>query len=141
MNHWSEGVLALVVVALLGWVFGLYGVTGDTDTTTTTTTTPIDTEAAARGALVADAQGCLLCHSADGTASSAPTFRGLAGSNRPLTTGAFVRADDTYLRSSIIDPSAQVVQGYEPIMPTTFAETLTEQQITDLIAYIRSLGA
>ncbi len=141
MKHWAEGLLALIIVGLLGWTFGLYAEGSEETGTTTSTTLQADPEAAARGGLVADAQGCLLCHSADGSASSAPTFKGLAGSNRPLTTGDFVRADDDYLRTSIIDPHAQLVQGYEPLMPTTFAATLTDQQIDDLIAYIRSLGA
>lgn len=144
MRHWAEGVVALILVALLGWSFGLYaGDSGSSGgTTTTTTTLATDPEAAARGALVADAQGCLLCHSTDGTDASAPTFKSLAGAERPLTTGEFVTADDAYLRRSIVDPAAQIVAGYELVaMPTNFEELLTDQQIDDLIEYIKSLGA
>lgn len=141
MRHWAEGVLALALIAMLGWVFGMYGDEPGSGATTTTTTIAIDPEAATRGALVADAQGCLLCHSSDGSASSAPTFKGLAGSERPLTTGEFVTADQAYLRRSIVDPAAQVVAGYEPVMPANFGDILTNDQIDDLIAYIRSLGA
>ena len=46
--------------------------------------------------------------------------------------------DDAYIRESIITPTAKVVEGYRPIMPT-FRGQLTEEQIIDLIAYIKTL--
>lgn len=47
-------------------------------------------------------------------------------------------ADDQYIRNSILNPSAQVVEGYQPIMPT-FKGQVTEEQLTSLVAYIKSL--
>jgi cytochrome c oxidase subunit 2 len=49
-------------------------------------------------------------------------------------------ADDDYLRESIIEPSAKVVAGFPPIMPS-YRGQLTEEQIMDLIAFIQSQGA
>ena len=93
-----------------------------------------------QGVAVMDSAGCLLCHTVDGVPGSAPTFKGLAGSQRPLESGEFVTADDAYLLNSILDPSSQIVQGYSNLMPETFGDTLTEDQINDVIAYIKSLS-
>ncbi len=141
MRQWAEGILAIVVVALIGWLLGLYAGDGETSTTTTLPPVDFDPDAAGRGAVIADAQGCLLCHSTDGSLGSGPTFKGLAGSNRPLTTGEFVRADDDYLRRSIVDPSAEVVANFEDLMPSDFDDRLTEDEIHDLVAFIKSLGS
>ena len=57
-----------------------------------------------------------------------------------LDNGSIVIADDDYLRESIIEPSAKIVAGYPPIMPT-YRGQLSEEQILQLVAYIKSLGA
>ena len=49
-------------------------------------------------------------------------------------------ADDNYVRESILNPTAKVVAGFDPVMPT-FQGQVTEEQLTQLIAYVRSLGA
>jgi hypothetical protein len=56
-----------------------------------------------------------------------------------LDDGREVIADDQYLHESIVEPAAKLVAGYGPIMPT-FRGQLTEEQIFDLIEYIKSLG-
>jgi mono/diheme cytochrome c family protein len=143
MNSWTEGALAVIVMVVLG--VGLFLFTGESigDDGGPGTTQPVtvDSEAAARGATLADNQGCTQCHTVDGTTASAPTWKGLAGSTRPLTNGDEVVADDSYLFNSIVDPHSQVVEGYEAIMPTVYADQLDEQQITDLVEFIKSLAA
>ncbi len=143
MSSWSEGALALIVVLGLG--IGLFLFTGQelgdgaggSDTTQPIT---IDPEAASRGEVLAEGQGCLQCHTTDGTSASGPTWKGLAGSTRPLESGEEVVADEAYLFNSIVDPNSQVVEGYEPIMPTFYPDQLDEQQINDLVEYMKSLG-
>jgi cytochrome c oxidase subunit 2 len=84
--------------------------------------------------------GCTACHSVDGTKVVGPTWKGLYGSQAPLADGTTAAADDAYLRESIVDANAKIVQGFSPgIMPQTFGATLTEQQISDLIEYIKTL--
>ena len=78
--------------------------------------------------------GCITCH---GTGKG-PPFINLYGSKVTLSTGETVTADDAYLRESILFPTEQIVAGYKPIMPT-FKGQLTEDQVLDLIAYIKSL--
>ncbi|HET8739904.1 MAG TPA: cytochrome c [Acidimicrobiia bacterium] len=143
MNSWTEGALALVIVFALG--VGLFLFTGQSlgDGGTGGTTPPItvDPVAAERGQALAEANGCLQCHTTDGRPGSGPTWKGLAGSARPLASGEEVVADDAYLFNSIIDPPSQVVDGFEPIMPEFYADQLDEQQINDLVEYIKSLAA
>ncbi len=91
------------------------------------------------GESTAQAAGCLACHSVDGSKSVGPTWKGLFGSERTLSDGTKVTADEAYLKESILEPKAKVVEGYPGIMPTNFGETLSELDIQALIAYIRSL--
>lgn len=141
MSSWAEGVLALIV--LLGFGLALVLFSGESigdGATASTQPVAIDPEAAARGEALSESTGCLQCHTVDGTPGSGPTFRGLAGSSRPLASGETVIADDVYLFNSIVDPSAQIVAGFEAIMPPDYGDTLTEAEVEDLVEYIESLG-
>ena len=46
---------------------------------------------------------------------------------------------EAYIRQSIIDPTAYVVEGYQPIMPQSFRKAFTDAQLDDLIAYLMTL--
>ena len=83
---------------------------------------------------------CQSCHSIDGSEKIGPTFLNLYGSERPLQSGDTVTADEEYIRNSIVSPGAQVVAGYSNVMPQVFGDTLSQQEIDGLVAYIRSLG-
>jgi cytochrome c oxidase subunit 2 len=87
------------------------------------------------GAQLYQSYGCAACHGV-----RAPTLAGLYMSKVVLDNGRTVIADDTYLHESIVEPAAKLVAGYGPIMPT-FKGQLSEEQIFDLIEYIKSLGA
>jgi len=93
------------------------------------------------GAKVAQENGCLSCHSVDGSQLVGPSWLGTYGSARPLADGTVVAADDAYLRQAILEPNARIVEGYPAnVMPQDFGERLDEEEINALIAYIRSLG-
>jgi cytochrome c oxidase subunit II len=83
--------------------------------------------------------GCATCHQPD-SEERAPRLAGIYGAKVTLTTGETVLVDDAYLRESIVSPVAKVVQGYQPVMPT-FQGLLSEEQILDLVAYVKSLPA
>jgi cytochrome c oxidase subunit 2 len=91
-----------------------------------------------RGQTLASEQGCLSCHSADGSELVGPTWLGLFGSQRQLEDGSTVTADEAYLRESILDPEAQVVAGYPMIMPDAY-DFLAQEEIDAVIEYIKSL--
>ena len=142
MRSWVEAILAISVTAILGASLFFYSGGSLTDETPTEPTIPItvDSQSAARGEILSVDAGCIACHSADGTPGTGPTWKGVAGATRPLDTGESVTADDVYLFRSITDPGAQTVAGYENVMPFTFGDTLSDQEISDLVEYIKSLG-
>jgi cytochrome c oxidase subunit 2 len=86
---------------------------------------------------------CTDCHSPAGQANRGPTLAGLSGSNVPIQQGGgqvmTVKADDAYIRESILDPRAKIVAGYDPIMPS-FKDQISEQDLFQIVAYIKSLG-
>ena len=90
------------------------------------------------GAKVFQSSGCPTCHQADGKGLG-PSLLGVYGQPVKLTTGETVTADDAYMRESILLPKAKVVLGYSPIMPS-FQGQLTEEQLNNVIAYLRALG-
>jgi cytochrome c oxidase subunit II len=63
---------------------------------------------------------CAGCHSLDGDDGTGPSFKGLAGSTVTLEGGETVKATREYLRESIVEPDAQIVEGYSGgLMPAT----------------------
>ena len=84
-------------------------------------------------------KACITCHLSDGK-GRAPSLNGVYGGQVRLADGSVVTADDTYIRESILQPNAKIVAGYQPVMPS-FQGQLTEEQILNLTAYIRSLAS
>jgi cytochrome c oxidase subunit 2 len=80
---------------------------------------------------------CNTCHIANGT-GRAPSLNGVYGAKVLLADGTIVTADEAYIRESILEPKAKIVAGYQPVMPT-FQGLVTEEQILNLTAYIKSL--
>jgi cytochrome c oxidase subunit 2 len=101
---------------------------------------PDGDDLAACGAAVYSRSGCAGCHSVDGSPNTGPTFQGLYGATRNFVDGTSETADDNYIRTSIVNPNVQVVQGYSPVMPGNYGSQLNEEQINALVEYIRSLG-
>jgi len=84
-------------------------------------------------------KACSTCHLPNGT-GRAPSLNGVYGGKVLLTDGSTVVADEAYIRESILAPSAKIVAGYQPLMPT-FQGQLTEELIFILggnISYLRS---
>jgi cytochrome c oxidase subunit 2 len=65
---------------------------------------------------------------------------GLFGSQRSLEGGRSVVADYAYLRKAIVEPGAELVSGYGNLMPASFGDLLSEDDISNLIAYLSELG-
>ena len=93
----------------------------------------------ARGGLWVPQMACTGCHSTDGSKLVGPSFKGLWGSERRLSDGSVVVADEDYIRESIRVPGAKIVEGYAPQMPPYDEHTLSDAQIDDIIAYLRTL--
>jgi cytochrome c oxidase subunit II len=84
-------------------------------------------------------RACNTCHLPNGQGRG-PSLVGVLGSTVKLEGGGTVKADESYVRESILNPMAKIVAGYQPQMPT-FQGQLSEEQLLQLIAYIRTLGA
>jgi cytochrome c oxidase subunit 2 len=80
---------------------------------------------------------CITCHRADGQGRG-PVLDGVYLSKVSLDNGQIVVADEAYIRESILSPSAKIVAGFQPIMPT-FQGLVSEEQLLALIEYIKSL--
>lgn len=81
---------------------------------------------------------CNNCHKEDNSGRG-PTLVGLFGKQVQLAGGAAVKADEAYFRESILQPQAKIVSGFEPVMPT-FQGLVTEEQVVQLVEYVKSLG-
>ncbi|HKN82948.1 MAG TPA: cytochrome c oxidase subunit II [Pyrinomonadaceae bacterium] len=84
--------------------------------------------------------GCVSCHGANGEGGRGPTLAGIFGKTQQLQTGESVRVDEAYVRESILNPQAKIVTGFGPIMPT-FQGQVSEDQLVQLVAFIKSLQA
>jgi len=93
---------------------------------------------AANGQKLFQELACSNCHRMD-TQGRCPSLAGVFGSKVELAGGGTVTADAAYIRESILDPSAKIVKGFEPVMPT-FQGLVTEEGLLQLIEYIKSLG-
>lgn len=91
-----------------------------------------------RGENLLSVQGCVTCHSVDGSDKIGPSFKGLWGKDEQLSDGSTVTVDENYLRESILDPGAKIVQGYQNQM-VSYEGRLSDDDISDIIEYIKTL--
>ena len=93
---------------------------------------------AEKGAKLFTDLSCNTCH-LDTAQGRGPALKGIYGKQVLLTTGQTVAVDDAYLRESLLNPQAKIVAGFPPLMPT-FQGLVTEEQLLQLIAYVKSLN-
>jgi cytochrome c oxidase subunit 2 len=91
-----------------------------------------------KGKALVERYGCLGCHGTDGVDRIAPTFKGLFGRKVEMVDGKAYVADESYLHESIVDPTAKVVKGFDPVMPT-YKGTLKAEEIEEIIAYLKTI--
>lgn len=106
-----------------------------------TVTVPVTAAAIAAGKKAAEKYSCTGCHSINGTKSTGPTWKGLAGSTVHLIGGGTTKATDSYLISVIADPSNLKVAGYDPgVMQEAIpAGEVSDAEAKAIVAYIKSL--
>ena len=94
------------------------------------------------GHKVLEKNGCIACHSVNGTKMVGPTFKGLYGSSVEVSTDGTVHkvtADSTYIRSSIIDPNKDVVTGYTKGLMKSYNHMITDKDIQHVNEYLKTL--
>ncbi len=92
------------------------------------------------GKALAEEKGCLGCHSLDGTPGVGPSFKGIMGRSEVVVTKGTERTmtvDEAYLRRSITEPGADVVKGFQPIMPE-FGD-LKKEELDALVEFVTSV--
>jgi len=91
-----------------------------------------------QGRRLASEYGCFGCHTVDGTQHIGPTWRDLYGRVERLEGGKNVQVDEAYITRSMMDPRAEVVAGYQPVMPT-FQGRLPAPEVAAIVEFIKSL--
>jgi len=91
-----------------------------------------------QGRRIAADQGCLKCHTIDGTRHIGPTWLDLYQRRERLSDGSVVFVDEAYLTESMMDPAEKIVEGYQPVMPS-FQGKLAGPEVAALVEYIKSL--
>jgi cytochrome c oxidase subunit II len=94
---------------------------------------------AEQGGRLFDQFGCATCHT-DDTKGLGPSLAGLYGKPQKLQNGETRVVDETMIRESILTPNSVLVPGFAPVMPT-YKGQMDEEQMLQLIAYIKSLGS
>lgn len=92
-----------------------------------------------RGAQLFQEKGCMACHSIDGSPKVGPTLKGLFGKIIIILRDGKeqnISADEAYLRKSLLEPNADVVKGYPPVMPL---QKMSEDEINELLQYMKEL--
>jgi cytochrome c oxidase subunit 2 len=87
--------------------------------------------------------GCIACHSVDGTKLVGPSFKGLYGSQKVINkngTEVTVTADENYIRTSILDPDAEIVSGFNKGLMKSYTELLKEADIKIISDYLKTLN-
>jgi mono/diheme cytochrome c family protein len=83
--------------------------------------------------------GCNACHTISGISNGTvgPVLDGLVSRAGEAVSGL---SAEEYIRQSLLDPSAFIVEGFQDgVMPQTFGDTLSEEQINDLVAFLLTL--
>ncbi len=91
-----------------------------------------------RGRVIFLDAGCQGCHAVEGIST------GIVGPDLThIATVAGTRIEGTsaedYLRESLLSPGAFLTEGYGDFMPATFGDSLSDQQLEDLLAFLLTL--
>lgn len=97
----------------------------------------LDNELALRGLVVAQDNGCVVCHTLDGSIGIGPTWLGMYGKTQTMVDGATVVVDADYIIESISRPDARQVRGYENLMVRYF---LPPEDLLALVEFTRQLA-
>jgi len=87
--------------------------------------------------------GCFACHTLDGTKLVGPSFKGIWDTQRTVVTGKETRqvlVDEEYIKSSIYDPNADVVEGFGKGLMLSYQGQLSEDDITNIVEYLKTLN-
>ena len=114
-----------------------------TDTTAVTAVVDAETSLADQGWEVLTRNGCNACHSSDGSKLIGPSYLGGWGGTRTVVSGREelqVSVDEDYVKRSIFDPDAEVVQGFNKGLMLSYEGMVTEADVELIIEYLKALN-
>jgi cytochrome c oxidase subunit 2 len=82
--------------------------------------------------------GCIGCHSRDGSKLVGPSFKGVYGRDEVMSTGLVIHIDDAYIKESIRQPQAKIVKGFTNVAMPSFA-TLSDRKVDALVEYLKTV--
>lgn len=91
------------------------------------------------GAEVVDVNGCIGCHTTDGTPSAGPTFKDIMGRKTTILKdgkSVEITVDAAYLKEAILNPASEIVDGYQNIMPP-FKDVLSDEEVNAIVEYLK----
>jgi cytochrome c oxidase subunit 2 len=88
------------------------------------------------GKALAEAKGCLACHSVDGGPGIGPTFKGIWGQTVELADGSKRVVDADFVKTMILHPAANPVKGFDPVMPEL---PMSDQEIGQITDYLKEV--
>lgn len=110
--------------------------------TTKVVTADIDSPTAT-GKRIMQNIGCFACHTIDGTKLVGPSFKGIWGKEHTVVTGKETRkvlVDEDYIKRSIYDPNADVVDGFNKGLMLSYTGQLSDDDINNIIEYLKTLN-
>ena len=131
-RRWLDLLVGIVLITMLSFgsifIFRLNNDARDQE---------FDSALAMQGQKISTDQGCVACHTVDGSLGVGPSWLGMWGRTETLATGTTVVVDEAYFRKSLQEPQRQVVAGFPNVMLRYF---LNEEEIAALIAYAQTLA-
>lgn len=113
-----------------------------TDTTNVAASAAEIDSPAATGKRIMQNIGCFACHTLDGTRLVGPSFKGIWGAEHTVETGRETRqvtVDEEYIRKSIYEPNADVLEGFNKGLMLSYEGQLSEDDISNIIEYLKTL--
>jgi cytochrome c oxidase subunit 2 len=108
----------------------------------TTRKATVVSDPVAEGKRLMEKNGCVVCHSSDGSKIVGPSYKGVYGHKVTVITNGVEReitADDEYIKRSIYEPDADIVKGYVKGMMVSYKTQLNDQDIANMIEYLKTL--
>jgi len=113
------------------------------DTSAVVAVVDTETSLADQGYEVLRRNGCNACHSSDGSKLIGPSYLGGWGGTRLVITDREERevaVDAEYIKRSIYEPNADVVDGYNRGLMLSYEGMVTEQEVDLIIEYLKALN-
>lgn len=102
-----------------------------------------DLDKVSEGFNVIKMNGCVACHSSDGTKLVANSFKGIFGQTHKVVTGGQERevlVDADYITRSIYEPDADVVVGFNQGLMPSYKGMITDEEVAQVVEYLKSLS-